>query len=112
LDGKLDETVCDWDPRPALGVVLAAEGYPGEYRKNDPIAGLDADAGLDDAKIFHAGTRRRDGEVLTSGGRVLCAVALGANVAEAQRKAYALADRISWNGAFCRRDIGWRAIDR
>ena len=112
LDGKLDEIHCDWDPRPALGVVLAAEGYPGDYRKNDPIAGLDADAGLDDAKIFHAGTRRRGDEVLTSGGRVLCAVALGENVAEAQRKAYALADCISWQGVFYRRDIGWRALDR
>jgi len=112
LEGRLDELRCDWDSRPALGVVLAAEGYPADYRKNDPISGLDADAGLDDAKIFHAGTARRDGEIVTHGGRVLCAVALGENVAEAQRKAYALADRIRWQGVFYRRDIGWRALKR
>jgi phosphoribosylamine---glycine ligase len=112
LEGGLDGVACEWDPRAALGVVLAAEGYPDTYRTGDPIGGLDADAGQDDVKIFHAGTRLRDGEVVTSGGRVLCAVALGDDVAEAQRKAYALAGRIRWNGAFCRRDIGWRALAR
>jgi phosphoribosylamine---glycine ligase len=112
LDGALDTVDCRWDPRVALGVVLAAEGYPGAYRKGDVIEGLDADAGQEDVKIFHAGTREKGGIVFTSGGRVLCAVALGADVAEAQRKAYALADRIHWLGAFCRRDIGWRAIAR
>ena len=112
VDGHLDDAHCEWDARAALGVVLAAEGYPGSYRKNDPIAGLDADAGRDDVKIFHAGTRLERGAVLTSGGRVLCAVALGEGVAEAQRKAYALVDRIRWRGMFCRRDIGWRALAR
>jgi phosphoribosylamine---glycine ligase len=112
LDGRLNAAECTWDARAALGVVLAAEGYPGDYRKGDAISGLAADAGRDDVKIFHAGTRLEGTEVLTSGGRVLCAVALGHDVAEAQQKAYALADRIHWNGAFCRRDIGWRALAR
>jgi phosphoribosylamine--glycine ligase len=112
LDGALDGVGCDWDPRAALGVVLAAGGYPDSYRKDDPIRGLDADAGRDDVKLFHAGTRLRGDEVVTAGGRVLCAVALGENVAEAQRKAYALADQVSWTGIFSRRDIGWRALRR
>jgi phosphoribosylamine---glycine ligase len=112
LDGRLDTAECEWDSRAALGVVLAAAGYPESVRKGDPIAGLDGDAGRDDLKIFHAATRRHDDEVVTNGGRVLCAVALGATVAEAQRKAYELAGRIRWEGAFCRRDIGWRAVAR
>jgi phosphoribosylamine---glycine ligase len=112
IDGRLDTAECAWDPRAALGVVLAAAGYPDDYRKGDPISGLDADAGQDDVKIFHAGTRLSGDDVVTSGGRVLCAVALGANVAEAQRKAYELASQIRWEGAFCRRDIGWRALHR
>ncbi|HUH00129.1 MAG TPA: phosphoribosylamine--glycine ligase [Gammaproteobacteria bacterium] len=112
VDGNFHDARCEWDARAALGVVLAAEGYPGSYRKGDPIAGLDADAGRDDVKIFHAGTRLEGGAVLTSGGRVLCAVALGEGVAEAQRKAYALVDGIRWRGMFCRRDIGWRALVR
>jgi phosphoribosylamine---glycine ligase len=112
LEGGLDGASCEWDARASLGVVLAAAGYPESYRKGDPISGLDADAGRDDVKIFHAGTRTEHGQVLTSGGRVLCAVALGDGVAEAQRKAYELAARIHWDGAFYRRDIGWRALAR
>lgn len=112
LDGALDTVNCEWDERTALGVVLAASGYPDEVRQGDPISGLDSDAGRNDVKIFHAGTRMQDGRVVTSGGRVLCAVALGEDVREAQRKAYALAADIHWHGAFYRRDIGWRAIDR
>ena len=112
LDGALDTLDCEWDGRASLGVVLAADGYPESYRKGDPILGLDADAGREDLKIFHAGTRLEDGRVLTSGGRVLCAVALGDGVAEAQRKAYALAGKIHWDGVFYRRDIGWRALHR
>jgi phosphoribosylamine--glycine ligase len=112
LEDGLDRASCEWDPRAALGVVLAAGGYPDDYRKGDPITGLDADAGRDDLKIFHAGTRADDGRVVTNGGRVLCAVALGDDVAEAQRKAYALADAIRWDGVYYRRDIGWRAIGR
>ena len=112
LDGTLDQADCEWDARAALGVVMAAAGYPDSVRKGDPITGLEADAGHTDLKLFHAGTRLADGQVLTDGGRVLCAVALGADVAEAQRKAYALADQVRWTGAFCRRDIGWRALAR
>jgi phosphoribosylamine---glycine ligase len=112
VDGMLATVEAEWDSRAALGVVLAAAGYPDDYRKGDPISGLDADAGRDDVKIFHAGTRLDGGNVVTSGGRVLCAVALGATVAEAQRKAYGLAEQIHWEGAFCRSDIGWRALDR
>ena len=111
LDGRLDAEHAEWDPRAALGVVLAAGGYPGDYRKGDAIGGLD---GLDsaDVKIFHAGTAERDGRVVTSGGRVLCATALGGSVGEAQRRAYALVDRIRWDGMICRRDIGYRAVAR
>ena len=111
LDGRLDAEHAEWDPRAALGVVLAAGGYPGDYRKGDAIGGLD---GLDsaDAKVFHAGTAERDGRVVTSGGRVLCATALGGSVGEAQRRAYALVDRIRWDGMNCRRDIGYRAVAR
>jgi len=112
LEGRLDDTSCEWDARAALGIVLAAAGYPESYRQGDLISGLDADAERDDVKIFHAGTREEQGQVLTSGGRVLCAVALGDGVAEAQRKAYELAAKIHWEGAFYRRDIGWRALTR
>jgi len=111
LNGRLDAEHADWDPRAALGVVLAAGGYPGDYRKGDPIGGLE---GLDsaDAKVFHAGTAERDGRVVTNGGRVLCATALGTSVGEAQQRAYALVDRIGWDGVICRRDIGYRAVAR
>jgi len=111
LDRRLDRESADWDPRASLGVVLAAGGYPGDYRKGDVIGGLER---LDtpDAKVFHAGTADRDGQVVTSGGRVLCATALGATVGEAQRRAYGLVDRIHWAGMYCRRDIGYRAVAR
>nr|WP_240900930.1 phosphoribosylamine--glycine ligase [Thioalkalivibrio sp. XN8] len=112
LDGRLERVECEWDPRASLGVVLAAGGYPDAYRKGDPIEGLDADRGRDDVKIFHAGTRAADGQVVTSGGRVLCAVALGDDVAHAQRKAYALAGQVHWDGVYYRHDIGWRAVRR
>ncbi|HQQ63687.1 MAG TPA: phosphoribosylamine--glycine ligase [Pseudomonadales bacterium] len=111
LAGRLDQATATWDERPAVGVVLAAGGYPGDVRKGDEIHGLSADTG-DIGKIFHAGTALRDGRVCTSGGRVLCATAMGANVGEARRHAYTLADRISWEGMFMRRDIGWRAVAR
>ncbi len=111
IDGRLHEIEAQWDPRPALGVVMAAEHYPGTPRTGDVIHGLDVDA-PPDSKLFHAGTRLEDGQVLTTGGRVLCATALGASVAEAQNAAYTLADQVSWLGEFHRRDIGWRAIER
>ncbi|WP_443627786.1 phosphoribosylamine--glycine ligase [Candidatus Njordibacter sp. Uisw_002] len=109
--GVLDQTAAEWDERPAVGVVLAAQGYPEAYPKGDVI---DLPEDIDStSKIFHAGTAlNEDGMVVTNGGRVLCAVSLGATVGEAQHKAYELADKISWKGMFCRRDIAYRAIAR
>ena len=109
--GVLDQTIAHWDSRPAVGVVLAAKGYPDAYPKGDVISLPEE---LDQTrKIFHAGTSLNDeGMVTTNGGRVLCAVALGDTVGEAQHKAYKLADQITWEGKFCRRDIGYRAIAR
>ena len=111
LDGRLDAVQAEWDPRAALGVVLAAGGYPEAVRKGDVIAGLDAAAKLP-GKVFHAGTQTRGNDIVTNGGRVLCAVGLGDSVSAAQTQAYALVDRISWTGMQCRRDIGFRAIAR
>ncbi len=111
LGGRLHTVTAEWDPRAALGVVLAAEGYPGTVRSGDPILGLEAAARLP-GKVFHAGTRLVGDTVTTHGGRVLCAVGLGDGVADARRAAYALADCISWPGLQHRRDIGWRALPR
>ena len=109
--GTLDKVDAKWDPRCSLGVVLAAGGYPADYAKGDVIQGLDV-AVSDSGKVFHAGTALKDGQVTTSGGRVLCATALGNSVREAQQGAYRLAEQISWNGCFYRKDIGYRAIAR
>ena len=111
IDGRLDEVQAQWDPRPSLGVVMAAEGYPGKPRTGDAINSMDA-PDLADTKVFHAGTRLEGGQVLTAGGRVLCVCALGDTVAEAQSRAYAEVAGISWHGEFHRHDIGWRAIER
>jgi phosphoribosylamine---glycine ligase len=111
LDNRLAQVKADWDPRAALGVVLAAGGYPDTVRKGDEIHGLDAAAKLP-GKVFHAGTALSDGRIVTSGGRVLCAVGLGTTVSEAQRAAYALCEEISWEGMQYRRDIGHRAVER
>jgi phosphoribosylamine--glycine ligase len=111
LDRRLDQVHADWDPRAALGVVLAAQGYPETVRKGDAIVGLDRAARLP-GKVFHAATRAADGRVFTNGGRVLCAVGLGESVSQAQAQAYALVDEISWQGMQCRRDIGYRAVAR
>ena len=111
IDGKLHETEAQWDPRPSLGVVMAAEGYPDTPRTGDVINSWDA-PDVDDTKVFHAGTRLENGSVVTAGGRVLCVCALGDSVADAQRKAYAELAGISWKGEFHRHDIGWRAIER
>jgi len=103
----------DWDPRVCVGVVAAAEGYPQNPRKGDPISGLEAAARVPDAVVFHAGTaRQRDGDLVTSGGRVFCVTALGAALAEARERALAAYDRIVYEGKFCRRDIGLRASAR
>ena len=111
LDRRLDQVQADWDSRASLGVVLAAGGYPGSYEKGHAISGLDAVQG-DDIRVFHAGTRLQGGDIVTSGGRVLCVCALGEDVAEAQRRAYAAVDKISWKDVYYRRDIGHRAIAR
>ncbi len=111
LAGRLESVQAAWDPRAALGVVLAAGGYPDDPRQGDAIAGLDQAAKLP-GKVFHAGTKLDGGRVLTAGGRVLCAVGLGDGVAAAAAQAYALVDRLCWPGMQFRRDIGWRAIAR
>lgn len=111
LGGRLGQIGAAWDPRPALGVVMAAGGYPGDYRSGDVVGGLTS-ATDPELKVFHAGTQLRDGVVVTNGGRVLCVTALGADIATAAARAYARADEIHWSGAFYRRDIGHRAIGR
>ena len=110
IDGTLDTQQADWDQRASLGVVLAAGGYPGSYRTGDVILGIPEQT--PDTKVFHAGTAEKDGQVVTAGGRVLCATALGATVTEAQQRAYALVQQISWDGMYHRNDIGYRAIAR
>jgi phosphoribosylamine--glycine ligase len=109
LAGELQGVSAEWDARAALGVVMAAQGYPQAARKGDAIAGLELAATMP-GKIFHAGTTLAGDEVVTNGGRVLCAVGLGVDVRAAQREAYALADTVRWRGAQYRRDIGYRAI--
>ncbi|WP_019675688.1 phosphoribosylamine--glycine ligase [Arsukibacterium perlucidum] len=111
VNGKLDQVSIDFSEQAAVGVVLAAGGYPDSYAKGAEIKGLD---GIDNAsaKVFHAGTEFKDGKVVTNGGRVLCATALGANVSAAQQAAYQLASHISWDGMFYRSDIGYRAVAR
>ena len=111
FDGSLDTARVDWDRRAALGVVMASGGYPAGYDSGARIRGLDAAFG-EDTKVFHAGTTANDDGVLTSGGRVLCVVALGENVSRAAQLAYGAVERIGWDGAFYRRDIGYRAVRR
>jgi len=114
LAGTLDRAEAEWDRRVALGVVLAAHGYPDDPRKGDPIEGLDAIAReqAEDFHVFHAGTARADGRTVVSGGRVLCVTALGDNVKLTQRRAYQLAERIRFDGMQRRNDIGNRAVQR
>jgi phosphoribosylamine--glycine ligase len=111
LDERLDQVTAQWDSRASLGVVLAAGGYPDAYAKGDVIAGLDAAAALP-GKVFHAGTAEQNGQAVTNGGRVLCAVGLGNTVTEAQAQAYALVEQIQWDKVYYRTDIGHRAIAR
>ena len=111
LEGKLDQETTEWDSRAALGVVLAAGGYPEGYNKGDVISGLSQEE-EDGRKVFHAGTAEKEGQVVTAGGRVLCATALGDSVAEAQARAYELTRQISWDDIYYRTDIGYRAVAR
>ncbi|WP_248465665.1 phosphoribosylamine--glycine ligase [Pectobacterium versatile] len=110
-DGTLDQKDSVWDERPSLGVVLAAGGYPADYNTGDVISGL-PQRDAEDGKVFHAGTKLNGINVVTNGGRVLCVTALGNTVAEAQQRAYEIAAGIQWQGVFCRKDIGYRAIER
>ncbi len=109
-EGRLAQTAVNWADDHALTVVLAANGYPGAYAKGSVIGGLDALPEDSAHMVFHAGTARQDGQLVASGGRVLAATGRGATLAEAHRRAYALADAIDWPGGFYRRDIGWRAL--
>ncbi len=111
-DGRLDKIELDWRDEAALVVVMATKGYPGHYKKGSEIKGLDAAGKSDDVVVFHGGTKAKCDKVLAAGGRVLGVTALGADVAEAQKKAYEAVARIDWPEGFCRRDIGWRAIGR
>ncbi len=111
VDGELDAQLAQWDDQVAVGIVLASEGYPGNYRKGDPISGLDQ---VDDdrVKVFYAGVDEEEGELCTAGGRVLCVTALGDTVSHAQALAYDEANKIQWQGKWNRTDIGYRAIAR
>ncbi len=111
LAGRLDQARASWDPRIALGVVMASAGYPGSYARGHRISGLDS-ADSDLVKVFHAGTAQEDGEVVTAGGRVLCVTALGESLLEARDRSYRAVSEISFEGAFCRSDIGARALAR
>lgn len=111
VNGKLDQENAQWDPRPAIGVVMAAGGYPGSYSKGHAISGLD-EANDGQVRVFHAGTALDDDNVVTSGGRVLCVCALADNVRDAASAAYSGCEKIHWDGAFYRKDIGYRAIRR
>ncbi|MCP4682223.1 MAG: phosphoribosylamine--glycine ligase [Desulfobacterales bacterium] len=111
LDGRLDQCEAEWDDRASLGVVMAAGGYPIEYRKGDMISGLPDDE-QEEVKVFHAGTRIEGGQVVTSGGRVLCVTALGASVNDAQARAYRQVKKIGWDDVYYRTDIGYRAVAR
>ena len=105
--GKLDVNHIEWDERVSLGVVLAANGYPNDYKKGEKII-VPVDSG--DAKIFHAGTKLESNNIVSNGGRVLCATALGSSIQEAQKRAYELVDRVDWHGSYYRTDIGFKAL--
>jgi phosphoribosylamine--glycine ligase len=111
LAGTLNEQSADWDPRPAVGVVLAAGGYPGSYEKGKVSRGLDSEW-AETTKVFHAGTDTAGAEVVTQGGRVLCVSALGASIQDAIHASYRGVEQIHWDDMIYRRDIGWRAVDR
>ncbi len=108
--GTLDQVTAEWRDDPALTVVLASKGYPAAYDKNTPIAFIPKES--EDAKVFHAGTALKDGQLVATGGRVLNVTAFGSTVSEAQARAYELVDAVKWENGFCRRDIGWQAVAR
>ncbi|HHT9119002.1 MAG TPA: phosphoribosylamine--glycine ligase [Candidatus Hypogeohydataceae bacterium YC41] len=112
VEGRLEKVEYGWDPRAALCVVIASAGYPGNYEKGKEIKGLEALSGAEDLMVFHAGTALRQKKVVTTGGRILGVTALGKDLPEAQKKAYSAAEKISFDGAYYRKDIGWRAIAR
>ncbi len=110
-DGRLDEIDAPvWDPRPAICVVVASEGYPGDYEKGREITGLEAAGQVPDVKVFHAGTKLVDGKVLTDGGRVLGVTALGSSISAAKLQAYTAVQKVRWPGAWCRKDISDKAL--
>jgi phosphoribosylamine--glycine ligase len=111
-DGTLEDVTLKWDPRPAVCVVMAAGGYPGDYEKGKKIIGLEAAERLDDVMVFHAGTKSHNGDIVTDGGRVLGVTAMGKGIAEAKAAAYRAVDMIEFDGAYCRRDIADKAIKR
>jgi phosphoribosylamine--glycine ligase len=111
-DERLDEVDLEWDPRPAVCVVMASRGYPGNYEKGKVISGIDDANELEDVFVFQAGTKEQDGKLVTNGGRVLGVTAVGATIAEAKNKAYEAVDKISFEGAYCRRDIADKALKR
>jgi phosphoribosylamine--glycine ligase len=109
-EGTLDQVTLAWDPRPAVCVVMASGGYPGDYQKGQKITGLEDVRDLEDVIVFHAGTKEQNGDIVTSGGRVLGVTALGQTIAEAKDAAYEAVDKIEFEGAYCRRDIAHKAI--
>ncbi|MDP6926650.1 MAG: phosphoribosylglycinamide synthetase C domain-containing protein, partial [Rhodospirillales bacterium] len=111
-EGRLKDITLQWRDEAAMVVVMAAEGYPGSYQEGSEIRNLMATGDVEGVTVFHAGTKAVDGKVLASGGRVLGVTSLGQDVARAQSRAYEAVDKIDWPEGFCRRDIGWRAIDR
>jgi phosphoribosylamine--glycine ligase len=111
-DGQLKNFDLRWSDEAALTVVMASKGYPGSYAKGSRIGGLDAAAAVPGVEIFHAGTALAQDAVVANGGRVLTVSALGKTVAQARERAYSAVDRIAWSEGFCRRDIGWRALER
>jgi phosphoribosylamine--glycine ligase len=111
-DGRLDELSITWDPRPAVCVVMASGGYPDAYEKGKVIGGIEDAESLEDVVVFHAGTTEQGGHVVTNGGRVLGVTAMGADVAAAKTRAYEAVDRITFDGAYCRRDISDKALQR
>ena len=107
---KLDEVIIQWDPKPAVCVVMSSGGYPGDYEKGHEITGIEQAEAMDDVKVFHAGTAMLDGKLVNNGGRVLGVTALGDTIADAQKLAYAVVEKISWKDCYYRRDIAQKAM--